>query len=78
MLSQGRNLKPGNRAICVSSVDGIITNSPEFLVLNQKDKKGNLQLVNVTDGEVCTASPLSVWDTWDNPTANAKITAPRV
>jgi hypothetical protein len=65
MLKQGKDLIAGERAICVSSTTaGIISNSPEFLVLSTTDKKGNVQVANFTTGEVVSATSLSVWDVW--------------
>ena len=76
MLTQGKDLPTGARAICVSSVSGIVNNSPEYLVLNTKDKKGNAQLANIADGSVITASPLSVWDVWTDGKYPGTLVAP--
>jgi hypothetical protein len=73
MLNQGKDLIAGQRATCVSSIEGIVSNSPEYLVLNQRDKKGNVQLVNINTGDVVTASALSVWDSWSNVPPSACV-----
>ena len=66
MYVQGHELKPGQRATCLSSLDGIVSESPEYVVTNETDKKGNPKLVNVDSGSVVVASRLSVWNAWSN------------
>ena len=69
MYVQGHELKPGQRATCLSSLDGIVSESPEYLVTNETDKKGNPKLANVDNGSVVVASRLSVWSARSNSTA---------
>lgn len=66
MYVQGHELKPGQRATCLSSLAGIVSESPEYVVTNETDKKGNPKLVNVDNGDVVVASRLSVWSAWSN------------
>ena len=77
MYVQGRELKPGQRANCLSSVEGIVTDSPEYIVTNEVDKKGNPKLVNVDTGSIVVASPLSVWNAWNDAVMNTATAAPR-
>lgn len=64
MYKQGKDLGTGDRVSLLSSTNGIATHEQmqtNYLVTDQRDKKGNAILVNTDDGTTVAASPLSVW-----------------
>lgn len=58
----GRDLKVGYNYRCIATGDGTVVDGDIYLlVTNVNDKKGNRQLVNISNGEVAFATPGSIW-----------------
>lgn len=63
-FTAGRDLKPGAYVRPISSGAGEVIDSEDFLlVTDQKDRKGNVLLVNTSSGAGVYALPSSIWST---------------
>lgn len=61
-FTAGRDLKAGKYYRPISSGAGEVIDSDQFyLATNTADKKGNIQLVDTSTGEVSFATPGSIW-----------------